>query len=207
MADQSNQAGATIKLSPRFADALAFAFEVHREQTKKGTTVPYIAHLLEVSGLVLAYEGSEDEAIAALLHDAVEDHPDAVSFASIAARFGGVVAAIVESCSDTSVFPKPPWRPRKEKYIEHLRAADESVMMVAAADKLANARAVVKDYRNAGEKIWARFNAGKRDQLWCYRAVTDALILRAVDTRVQPLVEELDRAVRELESICGLAPR
>jgi (p)ppGpp synthase/HD superfamily hydrolase len=205
MAEQTNQPPSAAVLSPRFADALAFAFEVHREQTKKGTPVPYIAHLLEVAGLVLAYGGTEDEAIAALLHDAVEDHPDIVSFDKIGERFGGSVATIVETCSDTSVIPKPPWRPRKEKYIAHLRTAGESVVMVAAADKLANARAVLKDYREAGEKIWSRFNAGRRDQLWYYRTVTDALLLRAIGGRAQPLVDELQRAVEELESVCGAA--
>src|ERR1700730_2027703 len=115
-----------MKLTSRFADAFAFAFEVHREQTKKGGSVPYISHLLEVAGLVLSYGGNEDEAIAALLHDAVEDHPDIASFETIGKRFGAPVAAIVESCSDSTVIPKPPWKPRKEKYIEHLREANES---------------------------------------------------------------------------------
>src|SRR6516225_5258314 len=135
MGNQVNQSAFAGVLSSRFAEALAFAFEVHREQTKKSTPVPYIAHLLEVSGLVLTYGGNEDEAIAALLHDTVEDHPDLVSFQSIGKRFGSKVAQIVESCSDSTTIPKPPWKPRKERYIEHLRGANESVLMVAAADK------------------------------------------------------------------------
>jgi (p)ppGpp synthase/HD superfamily hydrolase len=192
-----------MKLTSRFTDAFAFAFEVHREQSKKGTPVPYISHLLEVAGLVLSYGGNEDEAIAALLHDAVEDHPDIASFETIGKRFGGRVAAIVESCSDATVIPKPPWRPRKEKYIAHLRDADESVLMVAAADKLANARAVMKDYREVGEQVWDRFNAGKPDQLWYYRAVTKALAEAAGNGRARALVEELKRAVAELENLCG----
>ncbi len=192
-----------MKLTSRFTDAFAFAFGVHREQTKKGTTVPYISHLLEVAGLVLSYGGNEDESIAALLHDAVEDHPDIASFETIGKRFGGRVAAIVESCSDAIVIPKPPWRPRKEKYIAHLRDADESVLMVAAANKLANARAVMKDYREVGEHVWNRFNAGKSDQLWYYRAVTNALADRAGNGRARALAEELKRAVAELEKLCG----
>jgi len=203
MAEQINRTDATFGLSPRFANALAFAFEVHREQTKKSTRIPYISHLLEVAGTVLTYGGDEDEAIAALLHDAVEDHSDVVSFELLAERFGARVAAIVESCSDTSVSPKPPWKARKEHYIEHLRSADESVMIVSAADKLSNARAVLKDYRIAADGVWDRFNAGKREQLWYYRTVTETLKLRGGETRIQPLIEELDRAVSELERLCG----
>jgi len=202
MADETNYADAAGGLSSRFTDAIAFAFEVHREQTKKGSSVPYISHLLEVTGTVLTYGGDEDEAIAALLHDSVEDHSGAVSFASLAKRFGTRVADIVESCSDTSVSPKPPWKSRKERYIKHLHSANESVMIVSAADKLSNARAVMKDYRQIGEKVWTRFNAGKEDQLWYYRSVTAALTQRGQGTRVQPLIEELGRAVRKLASLC-----
>lgn len=190
-------------LSSRFADAMAFAFEVHRGQTKKGTSVPYISHLLEVTATVLTYGGNEDEAIAALLHDSVEDHSDAVSFTTLAERFGNRVAAIVESCSDTSVSPKPPWKPRKERYIEHLRNAEESVLIVSAADKLSNARAVIKDFREHGDKVWERFNAGKQEQLWYYRAVTATLMGRVGATRIRPLIEELERAVRKLERLCA----
>jgi (p)ppGpp synthase/HD superfamily hydrolase len=194
-----------MKLTSRFTDAFAFAFEVHREQTKKSTTVPYITHLLEVAGLVLSYGGNEDEAIAALLHDTVEDHPDRASFDDIGKRFGERVAAIVESCSDATVIPKPPWRPRKEKYIAHLRGADESVLMVAAADKLANARSVMKDYRDVKDHVWERFNAGKSDQLWYYRTVTQTLEEAAGSGRARALVQELKRAVHELEELCGAA--
>jgi (p)ppGpp synthase/HD superfamily hydrolase len=194
-----------VKLSSRFTKAFELAFDIHREQTKKGTTVPYISHLLEVAGLVLSYGGTEDEAIAALLHDSVEDHPDDPSTKSIGERFGARVLSIVESCSDSNVIPKPPWRGRKESYIEHLRHADESVLMVAAADKLANARAVIKDYRAVGDQVWERFNAGKPDQLWYYRTVTDVLIKAAGDGRVRALAEELKLAVQELERLCGAA--
>jgi (p)ppGpp synthase/HD superfamily hydrolase len=203
MAQQNSLSSTTPKLSRTFADALGFAFDVHRMQTKKGTQVPYISHLLEVAGLVLSYGGDEDEGIAALLHDAVEDHSDKVSFETIGKRFGTRVAAIVESCSDTSVFPKPPWRGRKEKYIAHLRDAGEEVLIVAAADKLANIRAVMKDYRGEGEEVWSRFNAGKSDQLWYYRTVTQTIRDKATGTRVEPLAEELGRALQELESVCG----
>jgi (p)ppGpp synthase/HD superfamily hydrolase len=203
MPQQPNQPGTGAKLTSRFTDAFDYAFEVHRKQTKKGGAVPYIAHLLEVSAVVLSYGGDEDEAIAALLHDAVEDHPDIASFETIGKRFGGEVAAIVESCSDATVIPKPPWKPRKEKYIAHLRHADQPVLIVAAADKLANARAVLKDYRQVGDKVWDRFNAGKSDQLWYYRTVTQALIEAAGDGRARALIEELRLAVEQLENLCG----
>ncbi len=203
MAEQANQSVHAAMLSARFADALQFALEVHREQTKKGSTIPYLSHLLEVAGSVLSYGGNEDEAIAALLHDSVEDHPDTVSFGKLRERFGPQVAAIVESCSDASVIPKPPWKPRKEKYIAHLHTVDESVVMVSAADKLSNARAVLKDYRAIGDQVWKRFNAGKSDQLWYYRSVTAALLLRAIGGRAQALVDELERAVQELVAICS----
>jgi (p)ppGpp synthase/HD superfamily hydrolase len=206
LAEQKTLSSGGTGLSPRFVDAFNFAFEVHREQTKKGGPVPYIAHLLEVAALVLSYGGIEDEVIAGLLHDSVEDHPDVVSFKLLAERFGEPVAAIVESCSDATVIPKPPWRPRKEKYIAHLRTADESVLIVSAADKLANARAVLKDYREVGEQVWSRFNAGKQEQLWYYRTVTDTLTLAADGGRVRSLAEALDRAVSELERICGANP-
>jgi (p)ppGpp synthase/HD superfamily hydrolase len=202
MAVQTNPSVHAAMLSERFAAAFRFAFEVHREQTKKGSSIPYISHLLEVAGLVLGFGGNEDEAISALLHDTVEDHPDIVSFEKLRERFGEPVAAIVESCSDASSMPKPPWKGRKEKYIEHLRTAGESVLMVSAADKLSNARAVLKDYRAVGDNVWSRFNAGKSDQLWYYRTVTDTLLLRANGGRAQPLADELARAVGELLAIC-----
>ncbi len=192
-----------MKLTSRFDDAFEFASKIHREDTKKNTEVPYIAHLLEVSSLVLSYGGNEDEAIAALLHDSVEDHSDVVKFETIGKRFGGRVAAIVESCSDTSVFPKPPWCERKKKYIAHVRHANESVVTVSAADKLANARAILKDYRQVGEELWQRFNADKAHQLWYYREVTAALTEAAGEGRARPLVEELQRAAAELQSVCG----
>jgi GTP pyrophosphokinase len=191
------------KLTSRFTDAFAFAFDVHRGQTKKGGSVPYISHLLEVAGTVLSFGGTEDEAIAALLHDTVEDHPDIASFETVAKRFGPRVAEIVESCSDSNVIPKPPWKPRKEKYIVHLRDAGEAVLMVSAADKLSNARAVMKDYREVGEEVWNRFNAGKTDQLWYYGAVTKALTDAAGNGRARAIVEELSRAVKQLEELCG----
>jgi (p)ppGpp synthase/HD superfamily hydrolase len=190
-----------MELTSRFSDALLLAFEIHREQTKKSTDIPYISHLLEVAGLVLSYGGNQDEAIAALLHDSIEDHPEDPRVKTIGERFGGHVLAIVESCSDSNVIPKPPWRGRKEKYIEHLREAEESVLMVAAADKLVNARTIIKDLRQMGDEVWQRFNAGQADQLWYYRTVTQTLIGAAGNGRARALAEELQRAVNQLEEV------
>ena len=130
-------------LSTRFEEALVFAAQLHREQTRKGTTIPYIAHLLGVASIVLEYGGDEDEAIAALLHDAIEDQGGASTREEIRRRFGETVVAIVNGCTDAEVIPKPPWRARKEDYIAHMAHASPSVRLVSAADKLHNARAIL----------------------------------------------------------------
>ena len=187
-------------LTDRFTAALALAAELHRTQTRKGTTVPYLAHLLAVAALVLEQGGAEDTAIAALLHDAVEDQGGAATRARIAAAFGEPVAAIVDGCTDTDRVPKPPWRARKEAYLAHLPGASPEVLLVAAADKLYNARTVLADYRAHGEAVWARFNGGRAGTLWYYRAVTAAL--RAAGAP-PALVAELARTVGELERLAG----
>ena len=147
------------RLFHRFEDALAFTARLHATQTRKGTDIPYIAHLLAVSSLVITHGGDEHEAIAGLLHDAVEDQGGRPTLQMILARFGKRVADIVDGCTDTDITPKPPWRERKERYIHHLKAASPSVKLVAAADKLDNVRAIVADHRSYGSDIWQRFNA------------------------------------------------
>ncbi|HJT54943.1 MAG TPA: HD domain-containing protein [Ktedonobacteraceae bacterium] len=184
-----------MTLSIRFEEALVFAARLHAKQTRKGTPTPYISHLLAVTALVLEHGGEEDEAIAALLHDSIEDQGGAATREEIRRRFGERVVAIVDGCSDTDVFPKPPWRERKEAYIRHIAEAPAAVRLVAAADKLHNARAVLEDYRIVGEALWKRFNGGKEGTLWYYRAAVDAL-RKAGPT---PLIEELDRVVSEIE--------
>jgi (p)ppGpp synthase/HD superfamily hydrolase len=165
-------------LSDRFDSALLFASRLHRHQTRKGGAVPYIGHLLGVASLVLEERGSEDEAIAALLHDAVEDHGedypggrDALR-AEIAARFGGKVLEIVDACTDDEGYNKQEagaWKRRKQAYIDRLGTADESVRRVACADKVNNARSILADYRQHGERLWERFRTKSRDdQLWYY---------------------------------------
>jgi (p)ppGpp synthase/HD superfamily hydrolase len=178
----------------RFGKALAYAAEMHAGQKRTGTRIPYISHPLAVASLVLEYGGGEDEVIAALLHDVAEDHGGQAALDEIRLKFGMGVAAIVEGCTGSLETPRPQWRPRKEAYVEDLRGAHRSVRLVAAADKLHNARSILKDYRAEGEKVWQRFSAPKEDVLWYYGAVTRALEARGLS----PLVEELDRVVGEI---------
>jgi len=193
-------------LGDRFLDALGFAHRVHRDDTRKGTPIPYVAHLLSVCGTVLVDGGDEDEAIAALLHDTLEDHADTVSREEIADRFGARVLALVEVCTDTPADyrggPKPPWRQRKTAYLEHLRGAPAADLRISVADKLDNARAVLADFRELGEALWPRFNAGREDQLWYFRSLVDGFRHAGVRGR---LIDELDRVVAELERETGRA--
>jgi (p)ppGpp synthase/HD superfamily hydrolase len=186
-----------MALSARFEEALILAVRWHAGQVRKETTIPYIAHLLGVASIVLEQGADEDEAIAALLHDAVEDQGGAVALEEIRRRFGDAVAEIVAGCTDAWTTPKPPWRERKEAYIAHLRHASPSVRLVSAADKLHNARSILADYRAIGEALWSRFNGGKAGTLWYYRALVETL--RSSDPA--PLVEELDRVVSEIERL------
>lgn len=184
-----------MRLTPLFTDALAFAAGLHLAQKRKGTEIPYMGHVLTVAGLVIDYGGTEDEAIAALLHDAVEDQGGKPVLERIRQRFGDSVAGIVEHCTDADVLPKPPWRERKEAYVAHLGSADPSARLVSAADKLHNARAILEDYRRIGNDLWPRFNGGREGTLWYYRAVISAL--RSGWSHA--IVDELDRVVTELE--------
>jgi (p)ppGpp synthase/HD superfamily hydrolase len=186
-------------LGPRFADAIAFATAVHRDQVRKQTTIPYVSHLLAVASLVLDQGGDEAEAIAALLHDTLEDHPDKTSAEDIQARFGRKVSDIVVACSDATSHPKPPWQARKDAYLAHLETAGADVLRVSLADKLHNARAIVADLRVAGPAVWDRFGAGRDQQLWYYRSLLDVFRRRADS----PLVTELEVAVAEMERLAA----
>jgi GTP pyrophosphokinase len=181
----------------RLSEAFSYAAELHTTQLRKGTEVPYVAHLISVAGIVLHYGGSEDEAIAALLHDAVEDQGGPPVLREIERRFGPGVAAIVEGCTDADTVPKPPWRARKEAYVAHLLEASPSVRLVSAADKLDNARSILRDYRELGEGLWGRFTGGRDGTLWYYRALVTAF--RAGGDG--PLIQELDRVVSEIEGL------
>ncbi|HLO84704.1 MAG TPA: HD domain-containing protein [Nostocaceae cyanobacterium] len=187
-------------LSQRFTQALVYATELHQKQVRKGSGVPYIAHLLGVAGIALEYGANEDEAIAALLHDAVEDQGGAVTREEIRRRFGDNVTAIVDGCTDADTTPKPPWRQRKENYLAHLLHASYSVLLVSAADKLYNAQSILKDYRIQGEAVWQRFQGGREGSLWYYRSLVSAF-KTAGETRLYYLIEELERVVTELEKL------
>ena len=188
----------TAALTPRFDDAIAWASALHRNQVRKGTSIPYVAHLLAVASLALEAGATEDEAIAAVLHDSVEDQGGAPVLAEIRARYGDAVAAIVDGCTDTDVEPKPPWRPRKEAYLAHLPSASASVRLVSVCDKLHNARSILGDYRVHGEQVWMRFSGGREGTLWYYRELVKAY--RKADTR-GPVLDELERVVEELHRL------
>ena len=191
-----------MELTPRFTDALVYAAELHAGQKRKGTEVPYLSHLLRVAGMALEYGADEDQAIAALLHDAVEDQGGAPTREAIRQRFGQRVAAIVDGCTDTDRQPKPPWRQRKEDYLERLTSATPSVGLVCACDKLDNARWTLAGYRLHGEAFWGRFHGGREGTLWYLRSVAEVLRRSAPG----PLAEELDRAVSELERLVAKNP-
>ncbi|MDP6775617.1 MAG: HD domain-containing protein [Candidatus Latescibacteria bacterium] len=185
------------KAQTRFEEAIVFAHRLHAGQVRKASNTPYIAHLLSVASLVLEAGGSQDEAVAALLHDAVEDQGGREVLAEIRRRFGDAVARIVEGCSDTDRTPKPPWRERKVSFIASLADATPEVRRVTAADKLHNVLSLLWDYRKSGDTIWDVFNGGKEGTLWYYREVACALG-RDADA---PLAQELSRAVAELDSL------
>ncbi len=181
-------------LSPRFSEALGFAAALHARQERKVTGTPYVGHLLAVTAIVLEHRGGEDEAIAALLHDAIEDQGGPPVRAEILRRFGPRVAEIVDGCSDTDAMPKPPWQARKEAHLARLRTASASVCLVAAADKLDNARSLLRDFRSYGPSLWGHFRGGREGTLWYLGAAIEALRHAAP----APLIEELDRVVSRL---------
>jgi (p)ppGpp synthase/HD superfamily hydrolase len=190
-----------MKLSQRFNEALIYAAELHADQLRKGDEgVPYIAHLLGVASLALDYGAGEDQAIAALLHDAVEDQGGWEQVEIIRQRFGEDVTRMVLDCSDAFEIPKPPWRQRKEAYIAHLAHVSPDSRLVSCADKVQNARTILKDYRCKGEALWTRFRGGREGTLWYYRAVLQAF--QTLDSH--PLIEELERVVIELETLAAI---
>jgi (p)ppGpp synthase/HD superfamily hydrolase len=198
---QRSQKHRPIPLGPKFLRAFDFAFKMHAGQARKASTIPYIAHLMGVASVVLEAGGDEDLAIAALLHDVVEDCGGAPMLQKVRKKFGARVAKVVEGCTDADAYPKPPWRNRKEKYLEHLKHADGETRLVSAADKLNNVRSILSDYREVGEFVWERFNGGREGTLWYYRALLDEF-LRDPPNRI---TRDFDLAVRELESLAGTA--
>jgi (p)ppGpp synthase/HD superfamily hydrolase len=189
------------ELTDRFNDALTWAAKLHQSQTRKASQIPYVTHLLSVAALVLEHGGGEDEAIAALLHDAIEDQGGQPTRLKIAARFGPRVAAIVEGATETDLQPKPPWRERKEAHLAHLAGADRSVQLVVAADKLHNARSLLADHRRLGEAVWSHFRGGRSGTLWYFRQVLGTLKLAPPE-----LVAQIEETVNQLER-AGDEPR
>ncbi len=184
----------------RFDDAMVYAARMHISQVRKGTSTPYIGHLLGVCSITIEYGADEDEAIAALLHDGPEDQGGEVILTDIRVRFGDRVADIVAGCSDTFEKPKPDWLIRKQRYIAHIPLAPVSTRFVSAADKLYNARTILSDTIRIGDLLWPRFTGGKTNTMWYYRALVSAYV-SAPDDRVNPLVDELNRVVTELERV------
>lgn len=201
----------TPKLTSRFEEALTYAARAHWDHIRKvdraaertpDAEIPYVAHLLGVTSLVLEHGGGEDEAIAALLHDAIEDAGGAARRDDIRTRFGDEIVRIVEACSDSDGDSKPPWRERKRAYIGHLGvSSDPKARLVTACDKLHNARAVLADYRKLGPALWSRFNGKREGTLWYYRALADEF------ARGGPagVADEIGRAVSELEELVRAA--
>jgi (p)ppGpp synthase/HD superfamily hydrolase len=183
-------------LTDRFEAALAFAAQIHQGHSRKSGQVPYLSHLLSVAALVLEDGGGEDEAIAALLHDAIEDQGHRTDLADLRRRFGGRVAEIVDACSDTDQHPKPPWRGRKEAFIDRMRTAQVDVLRVACADKLHNARSTLADLRLEGRSAWDKFGAGRDEQLWYYGSLSELFQQRMPG----PLSAELARTVAEIRT-------
>jgi GTP pyrophosphokinase len=190
-----------VRLGPRFLRAFDFAAEKHAGQRRKASTIPYVAHLIGVASLVLEAGGDEDLAIAALLHDVVEDCGGAPMLKEVRWRFGKRVAKIVDECTDADTYPKPPWRERKEKYLRRLKKADADTRLVSAADKLNNVRSILSDYRASGESIWARFNGGRTGTLWYYRVLLDAFLRH----KLNRITRDFELAVNELEALAGTA--
>ena len=189
-----------MRLSRNFEKALVYATRIHGGQLRKKTQIPYIAHIFGVTAIAMEYGATETEAIGALLHDAVEDCGGAKRLHDIERKFGKAVAKIVEGCTDTDQTPKPPWLARKKVYIAHLQRAPISTLIVSAADKLHNLRAIVMDYRIEGDKLWRRFNGGKEGTLWYYAALLEAF---PGGRRLAPLLAELDRTLTALEALAN----
>jgi len=202
-------------ITAQFSEALGFAADLHRQQVRKGTSIPYISHLLAVSALVLEHGGDEDQAIAALLHDALEDqgasYPGGVNGLreAIRGRFGARVLRLVEGCTDADQHPKPPWLDRKRAYIEHLAEVSDDVLLVSLADKLHNAKSILTDLHRHGESVWARFNAGQEGTLVYYQSLSDIFEYRAFSAspRLLSMTEEFKQVVTALYEQAGKANR
>lgn len=189
--------------SDRMLRAMAVAGQIHATQIRNHTTIPYLSHLLGACSIVLDYGATEDEAIAALLHDAIEDGRPVEAARATVWSFGDEVGRIVEGCTQVDVHPKPTWRTRREAYVARLAEEDRSILLVSASDKLHNARSIVRDLRGVGAAVWDRFSVPKADTLWYYRSLVTAY--RGNSAHAPALIDELDRTVTEMEALAGLA--
>ena len=188
-----------MKLSSRFEDALIYAVQLHASQVRKSSGAPYVSHLLGTASLILEFGTNEDQVIAALLHDAVEDQGGAARLEEIRGIFGKRVAHIVAGCTDAWDIPKPPWRERKEVHLAQLREADEDVLLVSCADKLHNATSLLMNYIQVGESLWGYFRGEKVGTLWYYRSLVDLL----KEIKPHPIVDQLERVVVEIENLAS----
>jgi (p)ppGpp synthase/HD superfamily hydrolase len=189
-----------MMLTRRFVEAVEYAAHAHLGQVRKGTDIPYLSHLLAVSAMVIEQGGSEDEAVAALLHDVVEDQGGLPRLLDVRDRFGDRVGDLVEACTDYAVGgARDPWVVRKRRYVERISEMAEAERRISLADKLHNARSILRDHRQHGDAVWERFNAGRDDQLWYYRSLAEAFA--AVSD--SPVVIELQEVVAELEVRSG----
>ncbi len=189
--------------SAEFVRAIAVALQIHGTQVRKDTRIPYLSHLLGTCAIALDHGATEGEAIAALLHDAIEDGDPIDDAKESVASFGDEILKIVEGCSDSQSRPKPPWIERKMAYIKRISEDDHSVLLVSASDKLHNARAIVSDLYVVGDQLWCRFNAPREKTLWYYRSLVT--FYRANPAHVPALIDELDRVVSEMEVLAGRA--
>jgi (p)ppGpp synthase/HD superfamily hydrolase len=188
--------GISEMLTSRFDDAFRYAHELHGAQTRKGTPIPYISHLMSVSSLVIEHGGDEDQAIAALLHDGPEDHGGKETLEEIRVRFGARVAGIVADCTDAWTEQKPEWWARKEAYLAKLPNKSKDTLLVSIADKTHNAEAILYDYRVLGDALWPRFNGGAEGTRWYYSALAD-IFARSLPGR---LSDRLSRATAEFSA-------
>ena len=184
----------TAKSTTKFEQALIYATQLHANQTRKVDKIPYISHLMSVSALILEAGGSEDEAIAGLLHDAVEDQGGKATREEIRQKFGETVVEIVDGCTETDITPKPPWKQRKIDYIDNIRNGSDSVKLVSLADKLHNARSLLIGYRNKGDKLWDYFSGSKEDKLWFYGELLEIY----QQGNINFMTVELERILQEL---------
>jgi (p)ppGpp synthase/HD superfamily hydrolase len=187
------------KFGPRFEQAFTLANRLHAGQTRKSTSIPYISHLLGVAALVITDGGSEEEAVAALLHDAAEDQGGEATLALIEEQFGARVARIVADSSDTFEDPKPPWRERKESHLARMQHVEADTCRVMLADKVYNSRTLLNDLYREGEAAWDKFNGGKEGTLWYYREMHALLSAKLPGE----LANQLSRIITEIEGIAS----